>query len=470
MNLDVNNIVIKYNKQYIIKNDNEEEFIDLLNILVQNCNFKDYFRHNRDYVDMLYVLDYTESINQMYDYAPYLDSLFTRDNFNSFINNMIFSKYVKCLVNQDAKNFNELFYEKQIEYVNENYKNNSCFINAIINNFKNSFDIKDKKGNRAYKELTYDNLLKILDIKNNTDDNIGLSISRAVEKFFKHFKLGLDVINQDEVLIYTYRPDKLNNRVNNNIMRIMITNDRHVLTLNNNIKSFDSIKILDNNYDLTNIISLEDKVANDEKLKEIYNNSIKLVVSDKFFIKKEKEDTIIYEKIINDSNEPEKIETLHIINETNDIMNIIKKLDLYNKYYLSKIKHYKSIKNQFEDEYYKKIINYYKQQISSKNINLIYNDNLSNIVCDIYNSYCPKISFDSGNIKDVKIKITINSDKKNKKDNSKKDKNYDIITISRVNIKSSNDTDINIHNIDTLKIYYKEFDKFYDSIFTSNLL
>ena len=63
-------------------------------------------------------------------------------------------------------------------------------------------------------------------------------------------------------------------------MRIMITNDRHVLTLNNNIKSFDSIKILDNCYDVTNIKILEDKVANDEKLKEIYKNRLELSVSD----------------------------------------------------------------------------------------------------------------------------------------------------------------------------------------------
>ena len=51
-----------------------------------------------------------------------------------------------------------------IDYVAKNYKINSCLINCVIDNFKDSFDKKNKKGYRNFKnELTYEYLLKLLD-------------------------------------------------------------------------------------------------------------------------------------------------------------------------------------------------------------------------------------------------------------------------------------------------------------------
>ena len=55
-------------------------------------------------------------------------------------------------------------------------------------------------------------------------------------------------------------------------MRIMITNDHHILLLNNNIKSFDRIKYYVNSFDI-------------DTVKNSLITSNKLIVSDEFFIK-----------------------------------------------------------------------------------------------------------------------------------------------------------------------------------------
>ena len=240
--------IIKKLNDNIILNDNgdiqyatyeyNEESKDLLSILIHDRDFYEFYAYYQDYIDAIYVLNTEEfkGVGLGTNEYPYLNVLFNRDNYNSFINNKVYSKYISYMINNDAKNFNELFVEKRNEYIKENFKNNSCFINAIIENYKEAFDAKKPDGRRKYKELTYDYLLNILDIENNREDNIGLSISRAVDKFFSKFNLGLDVISQDDILLYTYRPEKLNNNIKPQIMRIMITNNCHIILLNDQIK------------------------------------------------------------------------------------------------------------------------------------------------------------------------------------------------------------------------------------------
>ena len=255
---------------------------------------------------------------------PYLHLLFNRDNYNSFLNNKVYSKYISNMINKDAKEFNELFVEKTIDYVKDNYKNNSCFINAIINNFKKAFDVKKPDGKRKFKELTYDNLLNILDIPNNREDNIGLSISRSVDKFFSKFKLGLDVIGCGDVLLYTYRPEKLNSNIKPNIMRVLITNDSHIELLKDEIKSFDTSKDLIT-LDLDNIDSF------DETTKKLFGLVNNIKIDDKFNIvkvendSKDISDNEIINNLFNYDNEP--LERLRIINNINDIVDVAKKLD-----------------------------------------------------------------------------------------------------------------------------------------------
>jgi len=82
-------------------------------------------------------------------------------------------------------------------------------------------------------------LKELLGIDINKENNIGLSIIKAVEKFFKVYRLGLDVIDERELLIFSYRPEKLNTNISPQIMRVCVHNNRHIELLNNNIESFD---------------------------------------------------------------------------------------------------------------------------------------------------------------------------------------------------------------------------------------
>ena len=255
MNVNVCNDIKSYDKKKtfdVIDDIINEDFINLINILILDDDFNEYYQYAKAYINCIYVYDIENNTNIMTMEHPYLKSLFGKENFNDELTKAITSKYSSYFINENSKSFNDLFKLKQIEYVEENYKPNSCFINAIINCFYDSFNAKSSNGTRKFKELTYSRLLNILDIPSNKESDIGLSVCRAIEKFFKSFNLGLDIINSNDVLIYSFRPAKLNNSLSTNIMRIIIDNDQHITLANKNTKSFDQSKTL-TNYDINNI-------------------------------------------------------------------------------------------------------------------------------------------------------------------------------------------------------------------------
>jgi hypothetical protein len=435
----VSNEIEKYKFKKVFRNK-VDDFKDILSILIHDKTFNELYNYAKDYIACIYVLN-TEELKGTelgtIEY-PYLKLLFDRDNFNSYLNNKVYSKYISYMINKEAKQFNELFEEKTIEYVKDNYKNNSCFINAIINNFKTAFDLKKNDGKRRYKELTYDGLLKILDIPNNREDNIGLSISRGVEKFFSVYKLGLDVIGVGDVLLYTYRPEKLNTNIKPNIMRVMITNDSHIELINDELKSFDASKDLK----ILNNLNIEDF---DTTTQELFKNFVDIKVNDKYhIIEKDEKYDISDNEFINNLfkyDQDDDLEENYIINGLNDIVTIAKKLEASKKKNLT--------------------------------ITLIYNDRLEDILLDMTNTiinnddsntikinmggYLPKVSYGNGCIKDIKIKIGEFKDNKR-------------IIITKVDIKDANDVNINIYDKKTLDNYNREFNKFYYKLFDKKYL
>ena len=412
----VNDAIIRYSQQYIygevsVTEDQQEIFNDLINILIHDRDFKDYYGIKKDYIHCIYILKCdTSDEGKMTINKPFLNTLLYDDNFNSFVNNMVFSKYIDAFINKDANNFNELFREKTIQYVAINYKNNSCFINCIINCFKNAFDAKNRDGSRKYKELTYDHLLNILDIKNNREDNIGISIQRVINSFFIKYRLGLDVVNENNTLIHSHIPDNINNNISPNHMRIMITNDHHIILLNDNINSFDQVK-KPIRYDVNNF--------DNESVKQNLLSNDDLIVSDDFYIINRNKEAEIEDNFKEDEI---NINTIQIMQNLDDLVKIIK-----------------NIKSSDETELY---------------INVIYNERLENLVIDMYSSYKPKISLGNGNVKDIKIKV---DEKK-------------IITIQNVNITTANDSNFGINNLDTLRKYFETFNNFYDNIFKREYL
>ena len=442
MNIFLCDHINKYNNKKTFDDDNN--FMDLIHILSIDEQFVEFIEIKPiHYINCIYVYDaFTDNNNipSKYDEndslinsdsdkiiiknkKKHIKNIIEKDFFNSILVSSVFSKYVSSIINKKAKSFNELFTENLIKYVKDNYKVNSCFINAIIQNYKNSFDVLKSDGKRKFKELTYSRLLSILDIDTNKNDNIGLSIKRAVMNFFIPFNLSLEVYNLNQKLIFKYHSNKPNQTIMKHLMRVMIDNNNHMILLNDNIKSLDQTK----NTDVYTLDNIED-------ITDVNNNLFENIkVSNKFYIKNKN-------KLDDDDNN--LIEDLNIsYDDDNDSNNDI----VINKYYL--------IKN--INDITKIILDISNSETKNNNCILIYNENMDNLLIKICDSYIPLVNYENKSIKSIKIKIG-------------EDKDNNIITISRLSVKSSNDSDIYINNIETIINFYNNFEFFYNKIINKN--
>ena len=427
--------------------DFQNEFEDLIFILLKDANFKEYYE-NTGYVNNIFVMNIRPIPFHTYDY-PYLVSLFERDNFNDELNQVVCSKYIKYFINKDAKEFNELFQIKRCQYVEQNYKPNSCFINEIINCFYKSFNVLKSDGKRKFKELTYDYLLNILDIPNNKKSDIGLSICRAIEKFFIPFNLGLDIINSNDVMIFKFRTKKLNPSMSTNIMRIMITDDCHIILLNNNLKSLDQIKgKVEINYDIKDIDKIDYLALNkfiDDNLKK---------VSDKFYLRKTIKNNDDKESDSEDDEEDEKEDKKE---EKEDKKDESEMICGYNSIHV--------IKN-LDD--LMEIFNEIEGELFDQKVQIIYNDRLENLLIDMYNqNHTPIVDSDHGKVKNIKLYKPHDKVKKTKKHDEEDDKTIsaNVYSISRLGIKSANDTEITIDDLPTIINFNIQMDKLHSSLF-----
>jgi hypothetical protein len=115
-------------------------------------------------------------------------------------------KYINYNINKEAKSFNELFSIKQCDYVQENYKANSWFVNILVDSFHKSFI-----NNKHYKfNATYEDFCDLLDVEMKTD-NIGLTINKSLV-FFKKFGIKLCAIGRFGI-IEMYKPEKTKQKV-----------------------------------------------------------------------------------------------------------------------------------------------------------------------------------------------------------------------------------------------------------------
>jgi hypothetical protein len=133
------------------------------------------------------------------------------------------------LMTCDLKNIVQLNYN---EYIQKNFRPNSCVLTGIINKYYDRFNKRKSNGKRCYKELTYNYLCEILELENKPD-NIGCSIERAIEKFFKRFEFtGIYVYDS----YMNLEAKHISNPKNKDLatMRVMVK-DGHMYELTDNI-------------------------------------------------------------------------------------------------------------------------------------------------------------------------------------------------------------------------------------------
>jgi hypothetical protein len=94
-----------------------------------------------------------------------------------------------------------------------------------------------KDGKRVYKDdLTYENLVKLLNLKDyGKTEGIPCSIKDALP-FFERFKLGLFVYDVYQKLIFKYEPEDKEKNKNYKILQL-ITKDDHMYEVNEKGKS-----------------------------------------------------------------------------------------------------------------------------------------------------------------------------------------------------------------------------------------
>lgn len=229
---------------------------------------------------------------------------------NAIQNEFIHNKNIKYEVNIKAKQFSELFLNNQRipDKIQDQMTANSCFVNLIHATYYEQCNKIHADGKRMRKELTRELLFELLGLDNSQSQDIGLTIKNAV-KFFEYYRLGLVVYDIYNSVIFSFYPEKINDKINPNVLHILVHNN-HTFRINQNLKTLEQAKkynllqdkqtqhILNN----LNIDSNYNINESDDEVKEVvfmtHSNDIVKAVQDKqskILLSNGNLDTILFE-------------------------------------------------------------------------------------------------------------------------------------------------------------------------------
>ena len=298
--------IIRVRRYYIVSGkDNFSKYIDqrLYDYIDDKENYKKYTKVMRA------ILDRSEDIDESFltyvnciiiksvskfDQAVKDVNLLDKDLFMSRDEYGVFNRYL----NFDLK-----------KTFLPNEKANSCFVNIIVNRFKDQFN------NKKYKfKLNHETLCELCDIEYK-NENIGLSINKSLV-FFKKFQLGLCVYGPYGC-IFKYKPDKRNKNVNKSSLFIFILNN-HCYEINQNIKKFEQLFWKTDDENINSELQINNvsdnyniRINTIQEAKPIFIKSIDDVIK---IIKDTKEERLTF--IYNDYLESILFETINKLNYT----------------------------------------------------------------------------------------------------------------------------------------------------------
>ena len=137
-NRDVN----EFNKIQVF-NFEKKEFGKLVKILREDNSFDELYKYRGEYINMILIesIMTTEGvINE--NYNPVDEDLMMGESENT-----IYNQYIKYGLNSNAETFGDLFEIKHDKYILDNYKQNSCYVNLIIDTYRQTFVQDAKKIN-----------------------------------------------------------------------------------------------------------------------------------------------------------------------------------------------------------------------------------------------------------------------------------------------------------------------------------
>ncbi len=282
--------ILPFNNKRTFRVDDLDRFEILLKIMRTDDDVREVLKKMEAYdIDLIIIKDAVEQDKPKKKWKPLRRRLFSEATLNA-----ICRKHVSYKLNRDAETFGEMFDPQFDDYIKDNFKANSCFPTAIVDHFGNGFEKRKSDGKRMFAPLTYETVCEIIGLKCKSQD-IGLTIRGSVP-FFEKFRLGLDVVNEFGVMLFTYRPPapvKLNPNIRPQILRISIHNSHCI------------------------VLDLSSKVWLDKLRVQFLNKKVqlsevgKLHVSNKYFLRQPVLDSC----------------SLHFIEKLDDCMPIVKSFD-----------------------------------------------------------------------------------------------------------------------------------------------
>ena len=126
---------------------------------------------------------------------------------------------------------------------NKDYRENECWINALLEKYEGTKLTKEKRGSLAKPALTRS---KILEMLNRTEDDIhkyGISINQ-MKPIFKFFSIPVKLYNCECQLLFQYIPDNYKNNRHTQIFTGMIKNN-HIYPINANWDRLNHLDVSD---------------------------------------------------------------------------------------------------------------------------------------------------------------------------------------------------------------------------------
>ena len=108
-------------------------------------------------------------------------------------------RYIQTEVNAETETMKEALNK-------QNYRENECWINALLENFEGTNLTREKRQQKNTKTLTRDKVLELLDMTEEEFINTGATINQ-MDKVFKFFNIPVRLYNFTGALIYEYSPD-----------------------------------------------------------------------------------------------------------------------------------------------------------------------------------------------------------------------------------------------------------------------
>ena len=255
----------KYNKKRIYYDD--PDFNEVRRVITMADNIRGTTAEHiiASYIDLFIVYDI--ELTQEHAIEPF--DIENEEIMNSDNNYNVMFKYIQYEFNPEAKGFKDMF--ANLEETQTNDKANSCFINLIVNTYKDQIG---KRRTGAYKkdELTHESLCRLMKVECK-DQDLGITLKQS-EEFFKHYKLGLVVVDlYCKTIFQVPRTSTYNNKIFPQTLYILVHNN-HCYRLNCDENSF--VQILSSNAEnkgeidkLKNSISNKYQFQNYEKNQDV---------------------------------------------------------------------------------------------------------------------------------------------------------------------------------------------------------